>query len=214
MKTFDDQIDMMSLLGKIAPLERTQASKGTDDAFAIIKQILPGGKMEGYPTGKKVWGWKIPPRFEVKHATIRADGQTLVDEKDHHLHLLNYSRPFRGTVSHSELMKHLYSNPELPDAIPFTFRFYEETWGTCIPHSWRPRFKHKEYEIDIDESLESGSLSVYYDFLLGQNKETFIICSNICHPTQVNDSLTSVAVGADIIARLGQLKSRKYSYLF
>ena len=53
-----------------------------------------------------------------------------------------------------------------------------------------------------------------YEFLPSENPETFVICSNICHPTQVNDSLTGVAVGADIITRLSKLNKRKYSYLF
>lgn len=38
------------------------------------------------------------------------------------------------------------------------------------------------------------------------------MCANICHPGQVNDSLTGLAVGAEIFRRLVARPSRKYSY--
>ena len=48
MTTYKDTIDMMELLSKIAPLERTLANKATDQAFSILKESLPSGKVEGF----------------------------------------------------------------------------------------------------------------------------------------------------------------------
>jgi len=214
MKKYEDEIDMMKLLHAITPLERTLASDDTDKALKIVKDYLPTGIIEGYETGKAIWSWFVPPRFEVQSATIKVNGQILVDVKDHPLHLVNYSRPFKGRVSHDELMKHLHSDPQSPHAIPFVFRFYQDTWGFCIPENWRSKFTSDFYDIEVNTTLDPGKMNVFYDFLPGDNKETFVISSNICHPTQVNDSLTGVAVGADIMARLRKMKKRKYSYLF
>ena len=214
MKTYADTINMMELLSRIAPLERTLACAATDKTFEILKEYLPSGQVEGYPAGKKVWTWTIPKRWEAKRASISVNGEVLVDIKDHPLHLVNYSRPFNGKVSHEELMKHVHSTPDQPDSIPYVFKFYQDNWGFCIQHNRKHIFKSDFYDVDIDVSHEQGDMNVFFDYLHGQNKETFIICSNVCHPTQVNDSLTGVAVGIDIMNRLRQRKDRKYSYLF
>jgi aminopeptidase-like protein len=214
MITYKDTIDMMELLSKIAPLERTLANKATDQAFSILKESLPSGKVEGFASGKKVWSWTIPKRWECKKGRIISEGRVLLDIKSHPLHLVNYSRPFKGRVSHEELMKHLFSDPNQPDAIPFVFKYYQDDWGFCIEHSRREIFNSDFYDIEVDTVLEDGNLNVFYDYLPGNSKETFIICSDICHPTQVNDSLTGVAVGIDIMKRLHARKERKYNYLF
>jgi aminopeptidase-like protein len=214
LKRYVDTIDMIELLSKIAPLERTLACLATDKTFEILKEYLPDGRVEGYPSGKKVWTWTIPQRWEVRSASISVNGEVLVDVKDHPLHLVNYSRPFSGKVSHEELMKHVHSVPDQPDSIPYVFKFYQDQWGFCVPHNRRHIFKSDFYDVDIDVSFEQGDMNVFVDYLQGDNKETFIICSNVCHPTQVNDSLTGVAVGIDIMNRLRQRVSRKYSYLY
>lgn len=49
-------------------------------------------------------------------------------------------------------------------------------------------------------------------FITGDDTETCVICSNICHPLQFNDSLTVVAVAVDIANRLSSLPHRIYSW--
>ena len=164
MTTYKDTIDMMELLSKIAPLERTLANKATDQAFSILKESLPSGKVEGFATGKKVWSWTIPKRWECKKGQIISEGRVLLDIKVHPLHLVNYSRPFKGRVSHEELMKHLFSDPNQPDAIPFVFKYYQDDWGFCIEHSRREIFNSDFYDIEVDTVLEDGDLNVFYDY--------------------------------------------------
>ena len=48
--------------------------------------------------------------------------------------------------------------------------------------------------------------------LPGESPAEILMCANICHPGQVNDSLTGLAVGAEIFRRLVARPSRKYSY--
>lgn len=211
---FVDQIDMLELLSSLAPLNRTLANKDTKKGLNIIKKYLPDSEIEGFSSGSKAWSWTIPQCWELESATIKSNGKTIVDASNNILHVINYSQPFSGTVSKEELLKHLHTYPDRPDAIPFTFSFYEKVWGFSIPHNWLSLFSADSYEIEIKSSLEDGELNVLSYFVPGESNETFIICSNICHPLQVNDSLTGVAVGLDIIKRLRSKDKRKYSYLF
>lgn len=204
---------MMGLLRKIAPLARTLASNDTDQALKIVADYLPGAQIEGFQSGCAAWTWTIPPRWELSNATIKANGKTLVDVAWNPLHVINYSQPFKAMVSREELLKHLRTIPERPHAIPFSFSFYEPTWGFCIPHEWLNRFTSDTYEVEINSRFENGNLNTLSFFMPGESKETFVICSNICHPAQVNDSLTGVAVAVDIAKRLLERRNRKYSYL-
>jgi aminopeptidase-like protein len=213
MKSYEDQIDMMALLGKIAPLARTLANADTDKALEIVRAALPGGVIEGTSTGAKAWSWVIPPRWELVRATVKANGETLVDSAWSVLHVINYSQPFKGTVSREELLKHVKTYPDRPNAIPFSFNFYQPVWGFSIPHAWLDRFTSDVYEVEIDTRFEAGDLNTLSLFIPGQYKETFIMCSDICHPLQVNDSLTGVATAVDIANRLLSRPNRKYSYL-
>jgi len=213
MKDYKDTIDMMALLGEIAPLARTLANNDTDKALQIVADVLPGAVIEGFPSGSKAWTWTIPQRWEISGATIKANGETLVDAAWNPLHVINYSQPFKGAVTHAELLKHLCTHPERPQAIPFSFSFYEDIWGFSIPHEWLSRFTSDTYEVEINSRFEEGNLNILSLFIPGDSKETFVICSDICHPVQVNDSLTGVAVAVDIAKRLLARKSRKYSYL-
>jgi len=138
----------------------------------------------------------------------------LVDSDWNHLHVVNYAQPFKGTVSHEELMRKLHTRKTCPDGIPFENSFYQKNWGFCVPHQWLNRFNSEMYTIEIDSQFIQGDLNVLSAFLPGDLEQIFIICCNICHPTQVNDSLTGIAASVDVFKRLEQRKRRKYSYLF
>jgi len=207
-------IDMMEVLNRIAPLNRTLASKDTDLALQIVQEYLPGSEIKGFTCGSKVWTWQVPMRWEVTKATISANGIVLVDYDWHALHLLNYSQPFSGTVTKEELLKHLHSDPSHPDQIPFVFSFYESKWGFCIPHSWKEKFTYDFYDIEIATQFEQGNMNVLEYFLPGESDETIILCNDICHPTQANDSLTGLVTAMNIMSELRNKPKRKYSYLF
>lgn len=217
---------MMELLRAIGPLSRTLASVQTDQAFSLVQAALQpatqgGAKtaVESYPTGEKVWTWTIPPRWELQSASIKFSGKQLLDGTEHPLATVNYSQPFRGRVTKTELLRHLHSAPQRPSARPFVFSFYQEQWGFCVSENWLQEFRlqHSDdslFDVEIDSRFEAGDFKVLASFLPGESRETFVICSNICHPGQVNDSLTGLAASVDLAARLAAREKRKYSYLF
>lgn len=204
---------MMALLRELAPLHRTLACRATDRAFEIISALVPEARVEGVPGGSKAWTWTIPKRWELESATIRAGGEVLVDAREHYLHVVNYSQPFRGTVKRDELLRRLHTLPQRPGAIPFKFSYYAPDWGFCVPHAWLDRFAAQEYEVEIRARFEDGPLNTLSARLPGRHPETLILAANICHPTQVNDSLTGVAAAVDVFRRLSARPGRKYTYL-
>jgi len=213
MKRYEDEIDMLALLATIVPLARTLANTDTDIAYKHVAELLPGSRVDGFPTGSKAWSWTIPPRWELRAATIKANGKTLLDASWSHLHVVNYSQPFKGTVTRAELLQHITTYPARPQAIPFCFSFFEPVWGFSMPHAWLDRFTSDSYEVEIDSRFEEGNLNTLSWYIPGELPQTFVICSNICHPLQANDSLTGVAAAVDIAKRLADRKDRKYSYL-
>lgn len=206
-------MDMMALLRALAPLHRSLACAATDEAFEILLREVPGARIESLPSGSKAWTWTIPQRWELESATVRAGGKTLIDAKEHHLHAVNYSQPFKGTVTRKELLAHLHTNPKRPNAIPFMFHYYKKDWGFCVPHSWLKRFKAPSYDVEIRARFDDGPFKTFSAFLPGRRSETIVLASNICHPTQANDSLTGVAAAVDVFKTLAARKERKYSYL-
>jgi len=213
VKTYSDCVDMMEILRVLGPLPRTIANNATDEAFDIIKKYLPESIIHHFTTGSKAWTWKIPKRWELLKATIKSGEQVLVDSDWSNLHVVNYSQSISGKFNRDELLKHIHTLPDQPDATPFIFSFYQDQWGFSIPHSWLKKFTSDSYDVVIDSKFEDGHLNCMTCFIPGKSEKTFIISSNICHPLQVNDSLTGAAVAIDIAKRLMKRKQPKYSYL-
>ncbi len=207
-----DSIDMMGVLREIAPLPRTLACRATDTALGVVAREIPEATIEGFATGSVAWSWTIPDRWEMRRATLRSRGKVVIDSGHSHLHCVNYSDSFSGSVSRAELMRHLHTNPDRPDAVPFVFSFYERNWGLCLQHSRLNELEGDEFEVDIDAVRESGELRVLTALLPGERDSEFIICANICHPCQANDSLTGLVVAMDVFRKLAELPQRKYSY--
>ena len=47
MNKYTNCIDMIEVLSRIGPLNRTLASKETDQALQIVQEYLPGSKIKG-----------------------------------------------------------------------------------------------------------------------------------------------------------------------
>ena len=196
---------MMDLLERIYPLDRALVHNDMEKAIDLIINDFPDENyvIHEYPVGSKVWTWKIPERVKVNHAILKdEDGVIYADYNKHPLYLWSYSVSISKELSWKELEKHIYTNKKCPDAIPWYFKYYDKTWGFSIEHnkfSNMPR--EKKYYIDISTEFSNSpglkNLTYYIDY--GQNKD-FLMTSNICHPFQVNDSITGVVAAVIIEA--------------
>lgn len=204
-------------LERLFPILRSLTGPGNRETLAILAESLPGLDVVEVPSGTGVWDWTVPPEWSVREAWIRdARGRTLVDLRDHGLHLVSYSRPFRGRLSFQELQPHLHVHETDREAIPYRTSYYREDWGFCLPRRiLETEFDPAgEYEVLVDSALDSaGSLSLGELVLPGRSERSVVVSTYICHPWMANDNLSGVVVAAALAECLAKL-DRKWTWRF
>jgi len=210
--------EVMDLLKRLTPLSRTLVHPDNDLALKIIGDALGKGlSISSYPSGQKVWTWRIPNEWQLQESKIEdaKTGELLWDGTSHPLATVNYSLSFSGELTAKELAPHLYSAQDRPNAIPFVFRFYNRDWGFCLPESIRNKIlQYDRLRVNIIADELPGSLKIGTLTLPGASEKEFIICTNICHPSIANDSISGAAVALALVKYLRQKSSLKYTYRF
>jgi len=204
---------MMKLINDIWFKRRDIVSDGFDESLEYISKIIPL-KIHQISSGTKCWTWIIPEKWSVKEAYIEdLEGNRILDLKNHPLHVISYSLPVNKVVTQEELLRHLHTNPKRPDSIPFEFKYYERDWGFCIQHNRLKELTKDKYRVFINSKLEKGNLKVGDYTIEGETDKTVVLVAHLCHPAQVNDDLTGVAVLVDIAKEMSK-KKHHFSYKF
>ena len=170
-------------------------------------------RIHEYPTGEPCWTWRVPEKWTCHEAYLETlDGRRLIDYADHPLHVVSYSLPFEGLVSRQELLDHLHAHPQIPDAIPFVFKYYEREWGLCSTKNLRDSLTDERYRVVIRTSFEPGTLKVGEITIPGESEDTFVLVAHLCHPAMVNDDLTGVVAGLEAACALMAGPKPYYTY--
>jgi len=203
----------MKLIKDLWLKRRDIVSDGFDESLEYISKIIPL-KIHKIPTGTKCWTWIVPEKWSVKEAYIDdLDGNRILDLKNHPLHVVSYSLPVDKIVSKEELLKHLHTNPERPDAIPFEFKYYQRDWGFCVQNSRLKELTKDRYKVFIDSNFENGDLKIGEFTIKGETDKIIVSVAHLCHPAQVNDDLTGVAILVDIAKTIAK-KNNYYTHKF
>jgi aminopeptidase-like protein len=133
---------------------------------------------------------------------------------DNPLHVVSYSLPFEGEVARDELLRHLHVHPRLDDAVPFVFKYYEREWGLCCSRRLRDKLTDDRYRVVIRASFSYDTLKVGEVVAPGASEESIVLCAHLCHPAMVNDDLSGVVVGIDVMRALLERGQRRYTYRF
>ncbi len=193
---------MLDLIQELWRLPRDLVSDAFDEALYRLAQEAPM-KIHEYPTGKACWTWRIPEKWTCHEAYLETvDGKRIVDWSDNPLHLISYSLPFEGVVSRDELFRHIHTHPRLPEAIPYVFKYYDRDWGFCVSQTLKDQMTDEAFRVVIRTSFEPGQLKVGEVIIAGESQETFMLVAHLCHPGMVNDDLSGVVVGLDVIKAL------------
>lgn len=199
---------------RLWPIMRSITGEGVRQTHKIISELIPLKQIE-LPTGMKVFDWTIPKEWVVRDAyLIDPDGKKIINIKNNNLHLLNYSIPFKGKVSREQLEGHIYSIPELPDAIPYRTSYYSPRWGFCMSENQRRQLKRGIYGVFIDTDLIEGSLTISEAVLPGKTKQEVLISTYTCHPSLANNELSGPLVASFLYKKLSQQKNRRLTYRF
>jgi aminopeptidase-like protein len=112
-----------------------------------------------------------------------------------------------------KLQMHLFTHPQLSDAIPYLTSYYQKTWGFCLSQNQLSKFDSKgTYKVVIKSKHFAGALHSGEIFLKGKTKKEILLSTYICHPSLANNELSGPAVLTALSAWLSKIKDRHYSY--
>jgi aminopeptidase-like protein/aminoglycoside N3'-acetyltransferase len=205
---------MDQIVASLWSLRRDLISDGFDAALDALSRQLPMTIHE-YPSGTECWTWIVPEKWTCHEAYLETlDGKRIFSDRENPLHVVSYSLPFDGVVTREELDRHLHVHPRLPDAIPFIFKYYERDWGLCCSRKTKESLREEKYRVVIRSEFSYSTLKVGEVVAPGESDETFILCSHLCHPSMVNDDMTGVAVGLDVMREILKRPRRRYTYRY
>jgi aminopeptidase-like protein len=207
--------EIFAFAARIFPICRSITGDGVRQTLREIRSHL-ALEVREVPTGTEVFDWTIPREWNIRDAYIKdASGDKIVDFAQSNLHVMSYSVPVRKRLSLTELKQHVHTLPEQPDLIPYRTSYYADDWAFCMTHRQLQSLQEQTYEVVIDSSLESGSLT-YGEYLhRGESDEEFLLSAHVCHPSLANDNCSGVALLTHLARRMAGLRTRfTYRFLF
>ncbi|MEP7286093.1 MAG: DUF4910 domain-containing protein [Chloroflexota bacterium] len=205
---------MAEIIDELWTLPRDIVSEGYDAALQALATQVPMTIHE-YKTGMEAWSWIIPEKWTCYEAYLETmDGERLFSYADHPLHVVSYSLPFDGVVTRKELFDHLHVHPIISDAIPFQFKYYERDWGLCCSKDLKDTLNDEKYRVVIRTTFSYSTLKVGEVVVHGASDECIVLCTHLCHPHMVNDDLSGVVVGIDVMRELLKKRDLRYTYRF
>ena len=197
---------------KIINYPRSLSGKGVRETLKEIKKIVPNLSIKSFKSGKKVFDWKIPLEWEVKNAfIITPSGKKICNYDDNKLHLIGYSTPIKKVLSKKQIIKKLYSLPNLKTAIPYITSYYKKDWGFCISHQEKEKLKDGNYQVIINTKFKKGVVNYGELFIKGETKREILFSTYICHPEMANNEVSGISV-LTYLAKWIKSRKRKFSY--
>jgi aminopeptidase-like protein len=213
MSTLATDAELMALARRLYPICRSITGSGLRQTLRILAESIPLQMVET-PSGTTVFDWEVPLEWNIRAARLLApDGDTVVDFADHNLHIVNYSEPVAATLPFEELRARLHVSSRNPDWIPYKTSYYRRNWGFCLRERDLQRLKPGDYRVEIDSSLEPGSLTYGELLLPGSSNREVLVFTHACHPSLANDNVTGLAI-TTALAQWLMDRPRRYSWRF
>jgi aminopeptidase-like protein len=203
--------ELLDFATELYPICRSITGNGLRQTLRLVKARIPL-RIHEVRSGSKVFDWEVPPEWNIEGASIRGpDGRTVVDFRDHNLHVVGYSEPVDLRLDLEELKRHLHVHAGNPDWIPYRTSYYTRRWGFCLPRRQLEGLPRGQYHAVVSGRLAPGSLS-YGEFVLpGATREEVLFFTHACHPSLANDNTTGIAIATRLAGWLAESR-RRYSY--
>jgi aminopeptidase-like protein len=207
--------DAWRLMEELYPICRSITGDGVRATLQAVGRRIPLAVTE-VPSGTRVFDWEVPREWNIRGAWIKdSAGRTVVDFRNHTLHVMSYSVPVRAQLSLEELRPHLHTLPDHPDWIPYRTSYYSEDWGFCLTHRQLQQLREDRYDVQIDSTLVQGNLTYAECLIPGKTDEEFLVFTHVCHPSLCNDNLTGIALATLTASELGKERPRlSYRFVF
>lgn len=212
--------NIYDLSAAIFPICRSITGEGIRETLHILDEYIsrnggPHLMVHEIPSGTQVFDWTVPKEWVIREAYIEDEqGNHIIDMKDNNLHVLGYSTPVDEWVSLETLKKHIFTQPDQPDVIPYVTSYYKERFGFCLAARQISSLKEGRYHMYIDSELFDGSMSYAECVIPGEIDQELMITSYICHPSMANNECSGPTLLAELIRYVAAMEHRKYTYRF
>jgi aminopeptidase-like protein len=188
------------------PICRSITGNGTKKTLKIIQMQFPKLSIKNILSGTKVFDWRVPPEWNIYDAyVLDKNNNKIIDFGKNNLHIVGYSSPVNKLVSKKELLRHIYSLPEQPKAIPYITSYYKKLWGFCISEEYKKLIinkyhKGEKFRVVIKSNFNrKGSLTYGELIIKGESEQELLISTYICHPSMANNELSGPILSMSLI---------------
>ena len=195
-----------ALVADLHLLNRVHNSPDFERSLFIIRDwvdqqgFLGDVRVLDYPAGSEINYWRVPPRWEVHEFRLEdTQGRVILDQSAHPLVVTPYSESFEGTLGRDELLEHVISRDDLPEAVPFVFRrmyrHWESGWSLALPKVLVESLNDDQYRVTLRTEHRNEPMQLLEYTRRGRTSRHVQLTAHLDHPGQCNDSLSGV-VGA------------------
>jgi aminopeptidase-like protein len=207
--------EIAAYFDRLWPICRSLTGAGVRESLDILSELVP---MERYriASGSKVFDWEVPQEWNIRTAWLENPaGERIADLAVNNLHVWSYSTPIQGEFSYEELLPHIRTLPQQPNAIPYVTTYYNRTWGFCLDHNtWQKQPHEGTYKVMIDSDLSDGFLDYGEAILPGSSDREVLFSTYVCHPSMANNELSGPLVQAFLYRLIAGMANRRYTYRF
>ena len=195
---------------------RSITGHGTRKTLDYLKDLMPGLDILAYASGSQVFDWEIPDEWNIYDAYIEHEsGARFAQFSDSTLHIMGYSIPCDLELDREELLEHIHTQPDQPDAIPYVTSYYADRWGFCMSEKEKQSLPPGRYRVVIQADKGPGHLHLGELLLPGKRRDEIFFSTYVCHPAMANDQLSGPVTAAALAHYITtRLPDREYSYRF
>ncbi len=209
---------IVNIIEQLFPYDYSISGNAIYNSISVYQSLLDFNA-EFYPTGASINKWTIPPGWKCENAYIRSGSSEYNCMEISSLGCAYLSPSYSGICNYQELLKHVATRQDLPDAIVYDWtRLYRvadrKKWGLSIPYTYLTSLSKKSsnIQVDIKTSCYDSTMPVLSFTVHGQSPTTFIYNAHNCHPFQANDDISGVAVLIRLFQELAGRENTKYTY--